>query len=111
MQKGVFIERVALLFLTIKGTATTRVAEYAEEYEIRKDPIGPKGTVADMVDLIKRTGIKNNILAADLGQIGNIAPVEGLKIACKLLMEHGLTEQEIKLLTSENPSELLGLRK
>lgn len=108
-QRGFYLERVALLFLTAQGTATTRVAEHAETYEIAKDPIGPRSTVSGLVDIIRMTGLHNNILAGDLGQVGNSAPVEGLTLCCNLLMQHGLSEKEVKQLISENPMQFLGL--
>lgn len=108
-QRGFYLERVALLFLTAQGKATPRVAKHAETYEIAKDPIGPRSTVSGFVDLIRMTGIHNNILAGDLGQVENSAPVEGLALCCDLLMQHGLSEKEVKQLTAENPMQFLGM--
>lgn len=66
-------------------------------------------TIEEMVENIRKVGPERCILSSDLGQMHNPAPVEGLRILYMLLLEKGFTEEEIGLMSRENPSKLLGL--
>lgn len=65
--------------------------------------------IEETVDNIRKVGPERCILASDLGQVHNPVPVEGLRIFNRLLLEHGVTEEEIATMTQLNPSRLLGI--
>ena len=66
-----------------------------------------KCEVALIVDQIKAIGAEHAILSTDLGQKNNPCPVEGLREFCRLLLENGLTENELDLTLKRNPHKLL----
>jgi len=58
---------------------------------------------------IKEIGAERVIIVSDLGQVNNPKPVDGLTHFNSLLMERGLTDDEIKIMIKDNPRKLLGL--
>lgn len=58
---------------------------------------------------IKEIGPENCILATDLGQKTALYPDEGLLEFAKRLYEAGFSEQQIRVMTVENPRRLLGI--
>lgn len=64
---------------------------------------------ADMVRKIKLTGIGQTIVDTDFGQSNNLDPVKGYDHIIGGLLDNGLTKSEIRVITSENPSSVLGL--
>lgn len=63
-----------------------------------------------MVQVIKKIGAKNFLLSSDLGQVGNATPPDGIKMFVSLLMEKGISKDEINLMIRTNPGVLLGLK-
>ena len=62
-----------------------------------------------VVEAIREVGPEHYILASDLGQVHNPPPPEGLRIYIRLLLEHGLETEEVRVMVRENPERLLGL--
>jgi predicted metal-dependent phosphotriesterase family hydrolase len=48
-------------------------------------------------------------MATDFGQWRNPHPIEGMRHFIHLMMQMGITESEIDIMTKENPARLLGL--
>ncbi len=61
------------------------------------------------VEAIRRVGAENYILSSDLGQVHNPPPPEGLRIYIRLLLEHGIGAEDIRVMVKENPERLLGI--
>ena len=59
---------------------------------------------------IRKIGPEFCILSTDLGQMGNPLPVDGFGVFLAAMRERGFTEQEIGLMSRDNPARLLGLR-
>ena len=66
-------------------------------------------SIDQMADVIKKLGSKNFILSSDLGQTGNATPPDGIKIFAGLLMEKGISLDDIRVMINKNPARLLGL--
>jgi hypothetical protein len=62
-----------------------------------------------MVEAIRRVGATHCVMATDYGQYRNPHPIEGMRHFIHLMMEFGVTLNEIEVMTKENPSKLLGL--
>ena len=60
-------------------------------------------------DAIRKVGPAFCILSSDLGQMGNPLPVDGFGAFLFALRERGFTQQEIDLMSKENPAKVLGL--
>ncbi len=60
-------------------------------------------------DAIRKVGPQFCILSSDLGQAGNALPPDGFGAFLVALRARGLTEQEIDLMSKQNPARLLGL--
>lgn len=63
-----------------------------------------------MVQVIKKIGAKSFLLSSDLGQVGNATPPDGIKMFVSLLMEKGISLDEIAMMIKTNPAKLLGLK-
>ena len=68
-----------------------------------------KLTIEDMAQAIKQIGAKHFILSSDLGQADTPKPPDGLRIFIELLMEKGISPDEINWMIKTNPSQLLGI--
>lgn len=68
----------------------------------RHDGLNP----ALIAETVKEVGAKNCILATDLGQIYNPEPVEGFKVFIDLMMERGISWQNIEKMCILNPCSL-----
>lgn len=106
---GAFLERVLMLYLSYEKKASPDALEPGAEYT------GRSFYMPDWLDLdrllarIKRVGVQHNIISTDLGQAGNPEPVEGIRTACELLLEHGFTSDELHQMGVAAPRVLLGL--
>jgi len=65
--------------------------------------------LAQTVSWVASLGAKSTILASDLGQAHNIAPVEGLEAMIARFLEAGKTAADIRCMLHENPSRVLRL--
>jgi hypothetical protein len=66
-------------------------------------------TIDRSVEAIRRVGAENYVLSSDLGQVHNPPPPEGLRIYIRLLLEHGVRAEDIRVMVKENPERLLGI--
>lgn len=66
-------------------------------------------SVDQVVEAIREVGAEHYILASDLGQVHNPPPPEGLRIYVRLLLERGISSDEVRTMVKENPERLLGL--
>lgn len=82
--KGVFFERC--YFSVLAGTKATQI-----------------------VDQIRAVGVASTVLATDLGQVNNPAPVDGFRMYGELLIRGGIREAEWWTMTRANPARMLGL--
>jgi hypothetical protein len=69
----------------------------------------PAGMMNRIVDMIHKVGPEHIVLSSDLGQKGNVLPVDGYGAFLAGLLGKGITEQEIGLMSRQNPASLLGL--
>ena len=70
-----------------------------------KNPI-PSTVISDA---IKATGAAHTIMSTDSGQVINPAPVISLENFICMMLEDGISEQEIRVMTRDNPAEMLGI--
>lgn len=66
-------------------------------------------TAAGIADQIRHVGIHSTVLSTDFGQSANPSAVTGLRTYLAELLACGLSLQEIRHMTGENPAYLLGL--
>ena len=59
---------------------------------------------------IREVGPDSTVLATDLGQTTAPYPDEGLAIWCERLLENGFTEDDLRKMLRDNPSQLLGAK-
>lgn len=72
-------------------------------------PIGGNVPLVRIVADIRALGAETTILATDLGQAVNQAPVEGFRSYLAALAEAGFTLMELDRMAKQNPAEALGL--
>ncbi len=70
-----------------------------------KRPIAP----SVIADAIKATGAAHTIMSTDSGQVINPAPVISLENFITLMLEEGISQEDIKLMTRDNPAKMLGI--
>lgn len=69
--------------------------------------LSKKCSIEYVSNQIKGIGAKNAILTSDLGQKNNPYPIDGMKSFCEMLLQHGITHEEIDWMIKKNPYELL----
>jgi len=81
------------------------------EHEVGQyDPYGnKKWDPRLLLDWIRAVGPEHTVLASDLGQQGRPMPVDAFLRVGRLLLELGLTEAELRTVTTTNPAFLIGL--
>jgi hypothetical protein len=62
-----------------------------------------------MAHAIRKTGVKRNILATDLGQADNISPVDGMRYFINEMLDLGFSQEEINWVSKVIPAQLLDL--
>jgi hypothetical protein len=62
------------------------------------------------VEAIKKVGAENYIISSDLGQARNSPPPYGLRRFIQLLIDKGVSSEEIEMMVKYNPEKILGLR-
>jgi microsomal dipeptidase-like Zn-dependent dipeptidase len=65
--------------------------------------------VAGVAEQIRQFGADHFIIGTDFGVYTLPTPVEGFREFVACLMDMGLTDEEIRKVTSTNPARLLGL--
>lgn len=68
-----------------------------------------KQTHEDLYKLIQNHGTERTIISSDLGQPGRPHPVDGLLAFLEKMLEFGMTEDQLRQITSKNQMELLGI--
>jgi hypothetical protein len=63
----------------------------------------------DLKKHIDAAGVDNTMLCSDLGQMGNISPVEGMRRGVKLCLDLGYGDEDIRKMVSLNAARVLGL--
>jgi hypothetical protein len=63
----------------------------------------------DLKKHIDAAGVDNTMLCSDLGQMGNISPVEGMRRGVKLCLDLGYGDEDIRKMVSLNAAKVLGL--
>lgn len=65
--------------------------------------------IREHVEAIRRIGVDRFVLSSDRGQAKGPTHPDGIVIAAKALMSHGITEAEVIRMVKDNPARLLGL--
>lgn len=101
---GAYIEH------TFAAGGSAAKTHYYAEYEYRS---GGKGHSIDEVmmaaDRIRKFGAEHFVCGTDLGVYSSAKPVEGMRQYIASLMDEGLTDEQIRMVTSINPGRLLDL--
>jgi len=71
--------------------------------------LGGDERLARFVAQIREVGPENVVISTDLGQPGNPVHPDGLGVVLPRLMEAGITQAEIDIMTKRNPARFLGL--
>ena len=63
----------------------------------------------EIVNVIRKIGAEHCCLITDYGQVTSPSPIEGYRVFCQLLMNMGISRDEIIMMTRTNPARLLSL--
>ena len=63
----------------------------------------------DLRKHIEGAGVDNTIMSTDLGQTGNIRPLEGFRLGIAMCLDLGYSEADIRKMFSTNAAKLFGL--
>ncbi|MBK9082463.1 MAG: hypothetical protein IPL88_10465 [Rhizobiales bacterium] len=66
-------------------------------------------TAEDLKNQVDAAGVDATIICSDLGQVGNISPIEGFRRGIKLCMDLGYSDADIRKMVSTNIARTLGL--
>ena len=59
--------------------------------------------------MIRKVGAERTVLGSDLGQVGNPLPMEGIRKCLEIMLNLGVSDEEIDLMIRKNPAKLLNL--
>ena len=62
-----------------------------------------------LVEMIRRVGAERTVLGSDLGQMKNPLPMVGIRKCLELMLNLGVSDEEIDWMIRKNPARLLGL--
>lgn len=88
-----------------------KLGAYLEHTLLSTTPIWRSTSPAEIYKVIKTTGAEHNILVTDFGQIHHPSPVEGLRFFARMMIEFGVSKEEVNKMIRDNPCNLLGLTK
>lgn len=66
-------------------------------------------TAEDLKQQIDAAGVSNTILCSDLGQAGNISPIDGLRGGIKMCFDLGYSHEDIHKMVASNTARVLGI--
>ncbi|MGQ4648427.1 DUF6282 family protein [Lyngbya aestuarii] len=66
-------------------------------------------SIKQMVEAIRAIGAEHFILSTDLGRQFDPLPADGYQLFVEELIKQGISQQEIDLMSKDNPAQLLGL--
>jgi hypothetical protein len=66
----------------------------------------PPSAIADAIRVV---GVERSVMATDTGQKVNPPPTECMRDFIAAMLDCGLTEEEIRVMTSDNPAKLIGI--
>lgn len=69
----------------------------------------PRWPIERLIGWIEKVGPEHTIIDSDLGQLGNPLPVDGYLLIVGQLLEHGISEKDIRTMICDNTAFLLGL--
>jgi len=101
--------------LSLSGiTAEDQKALAAEGAFLEKDlitmmPVWQSVPLDGMIESIRKVGPQHCVLGTDFGQLHHPSPAEGLRIFIQMLLERGITAEEIRTMVAVNPARLLCL--
>ena len=93
---GALIEHLAIFCFTHWGGYPTRKG-------------APPISVREQVKMVRAVGPEHTVLSSDLGQLHNAPPWEGMRVFIQLMLDHGVTADEIGIMVKRNPAFVLGL--
>lgn len=73
------------------------------------DVAAPRWPIERLVDWIRKIGPERTVLDSDLGQVGNPLPVDAYLLIVEQLLDHGISETDIRQMICRNTAYLLGL--
>ncbi len=63
----------------------------------------------DLRNLIEAAGVDQTVMCSDLGQVGEVSPVEGFRRGARLCMDLGYNDDQIRKMISTNAARMLGI--
>lgn len=106
---GGFLERVLMVYLSYVKKASPDALEPGAEYSGKSFYMPDWLDLEGVLDRVKRSGVEHSLLSTDLGQAGNPEPVKGIAEACRLLLDHGFSPEELHQMAVTAPMTFLGL--
>lgn len=66
-------------------------------------------TADDLKAHIEAAGAEKTILCSDLGQVGTIGPIDGMRAGIRMCIDLGYSDEDITMMVSTNAATLLGI--
>ena len=73
------------------------------------DVPAPDWKIQQLVDWINKIGPEHTVINSDLGQVGNPLPVDAYLFIVQQLLDHGISEKDVRQMICRNTAFLLGL--
>jgi len=68
-----------------------------------------KRSADDLRAQIEAAGVERTILCSDLGQVGTIGPIDGMRAGIRMCIDLGYSDEDITRMVSTNAATLLGI--
>jgi hypothetical protein len=90
--------------------ALAREGAFFERCFVDTTPLmGEKVSLEEIAHAIRTIGVHTTVLSTDFGQVGNPAPLEGMRAYLAGLLRLGFAEGEVRKMAGETPATLLGI--
>jgi hypothetical protein len=86
-----------------------QMGAYIEHTLISMMPMWYRKDPKEIVRMVKEVGPEHTILSTDFGQTHHPPPHEGMRMLIRMMLELGISSQEVELMVKRNPRRLLGI--
>ena len=110
-ETGAYLEHTLAAFTHTTPIPKTHYYVEREYISIDEGMEGePHGGVKQVAEEIETVGAEHYILSTDLGVYTLPTPVEGLREFIACMLDLGISEKDLRIMTASNPAKLLGLK-
>jgi hypothetical protein len=105
----VMVSHPMIEFINMPLPLMEEAAKLGAYLEIVSNFVSSEEQIKEHVEAIHKIGVDRFVLSSDRGQAKGPLHTDGLVQAAKVLMKHGISEQDISRMMKDNPIKMMGL--